>query len=127
MFGWRGALCFESAKVFNMNQLLKNLFVGRIGRKKFILFELLILVIGFGMWILIQILPSLFDIILLAAFIILAFTFSLGLCVKRIHDIGNSTWWLILLFVPIIDTGMAIYLSVHRGENGPNAYGEKVM
>lgn len=110
-----------------MNQLLQNLFIGRIGRKKFILLELLILAVGFGIWILIQILSSPFDIILLAAFIILAFIFSLGLCVKRIHDIGNSVWWLVLLFVPILDTGMAIYLTVHRGKNRPNKYGEKPM
>lgn len=109
-----------------MNQLLKNLFTGRIGRKKFILLELLILAIGLGVWIMIQILPSPSDIILLVAFVIIAFVFSFGLCVKRIHDIGNSAWWLILLFIPIIDTGIAIYLTVHRGEDKPNAYGDNL-
>jgi len=106
-------------------ETVKKLFTGRIGRGKFFLFELLIVAGGIIVWLTIQVLPPILDIFLLTIFILTGFVLSLGLCVKRIHDIGQSAWWLGLLFIPIIDTGMAIYLLVRKGQNGTNLYGDQ--
>ena len=98
--------------------LIKNyvVFEGRASRSEygwFILFlYLLILATGLigGPEILkFTILPLIFPII--------------SLTVRRIHDIGKSGWWFLLVFVPGVIIIIPIILLIIDGEDGPNKYG----
>ncbi len=46
---------------------------------------------------------------------------SLG--VRRLHDIGRSGWWWLLVFVPLIGAIMLIYWFVQEGDRFQNDYG----
>lgn len=97
-----------------MTDWLKSLFEGRIGRLKFISYGLLILFAGFLVWIAIQYLPPFAAWSLLTVYWVVGFVVSLALCVRRMRDIGHSLYWLLLLFVPVADLLMSVYLLIAR-------------
>ena len=43
--------------------------------------------------------------------------------VRRLHDIGRSGWWWLLIFVPLIGAIMLVYWFVQEGDRFQNAYG----
>lgn len=43
--------------------------------------------------------------------------------VRRMHDVGRSGWWLLILLVPLVGFILVIYWFVQRGTVGPNEYG----
>ena len=49
--------------------------------------------------------------------------FSLALGVRRLHDLDKSGWWLLLMIVPLVNLGMAIYLLFFVGTIGENRFG----
>ena len=53
--------------------------------------------------------------------IILCFI-SIGLTVRRLHDIGKSGWWWFLNFIPLIGT-IILTLWLIRPAEGDNQYG----
>lgn len=59
--------------------------------------------------------PTLFTIIPLISFIII--------CIKRLHDLNMSGFWVILGIIPIINMILAVQLFFFRGYIGPNLYG----
>lgn len=42
---------------------------------------------------------------------------------RRLHDIGKSGWWLLLLIVPLANILLLLYMYFTRGDEGVNAYG----
>ena len=48
---------------------------------------------------------------------------SLGVSVRRLHDIGRSGWWLLIQFVPFIGSLILLWWFVRPGEGSDNAYG----
>ena len=48
---------------------------------------------------------------------------SLGVAVRRLHDIGRSGWWFLLVFIPIVGWIVLIYWYVQPGNAGTNAFG----
>lgn len=48
---------------------------------------------------------------------------SLGVAIRRMHDVGRSGWWLLILFIPLIGALVVLYWFVQRGTVGPNEYG----
>lgn len=61
--------------------------------------------------------------------IIPAIWFAFDNCVKRLHDLGKSGWWVWLLLVPIVNIVLFIYLAFFKGQEcdnrfGPNPYDE---
>ena len=50
---------------------------------------------------------------------------SLAVQVRRLHDMGRSAWWLLLLVPPITIIGVIVLLimSIFPGTPGPNRYG----
>jgi len=48
---------------------------------------------------------------------------GLALGFRRLHDVGRSGWWWLLVLIPIIGWIVLFYWSVSRGDAGPNAYG----
>jgi uncharacterized membrane protein YhaH (DUF805 family) len=48
---------------------------------------------------------------------------SLGVGVRRLHDINRSGWWLLIAFVPIVGAILLIYWYAQPGTSGANTYG----
>ena len=97
-------------------------FKGRASRKLFWLFTLNVFVINF---ILSYILQS-FDVIgfiIGMIFSLIMFFPSLGLTVRRLHDINFSGWWVLLGFIPVIGAIALIIFACLPGTEGENKYG----
>jgi len=48
---------------------------------------------------------------------------SLSVSVRRLHDIGRTGWWLLLLFIPLIGWIVLIYWHCQPTAQQSNAYG----
>ena len=48
---------------------------------------------------------------------------SLALAVRRLHDVGRSGWWVLILFT-VIGIPVFLYWMVKDSDKGKNAYGE---
>lgn len=48
---------------------------------------------------------------------------SLGIAVRRLHDINMSGWFVILMLIPVVGLILAIYWGTRPGTDGPNNYG----
>lgn len=48
---------------------------------------------------------------------------SLGLCVHRLHDIGKSGWWWLLVFIPIVGAIILIVWFCKDSQPADNQYG----
>jgi uncharacterized membrane protein YhaH (DUF805 family) len=48
---------------------------------------------------------------------------SLGIAVRRLHDIGKSGWWVLINLVPLIGGIWFIILAATDSTPGSNAYG----
>ena len=47
---------------------------------------------------------------------------SIGVGVRRLHDINKSGWWLLLSFIPIVGAIILILWLVKPSDNGENTY-----
>ncbi|PRD48791.1 DUF805 domain-containing protein [Sphingobacterium haloxyli] len=47
---------------------------------------------------------------------------SLAVGVRRLHDTGCPTWYIIFAFIPLINLYF-LYLMIKEGDNGPNEFG----
>ena len=50
---------------------------------------------------------------------------SIGVAVRRLHDINKSGWWLLIALVPIVGYIIVILWLVKPSDNGENQYGER--
>jgi uncharacterized membrane protein YhaH (DUF805 family) len=48
---------------------------------------------------------------------------TVGVYVRRLHDIGKSGWWLLVGLVPVIGIGVVLYWWAQPGTSGPNEFG----
>ena len=48
---------------------------------------------------------------------------SIGVSIRRLHDIGRSGWWLLIGLIPIIGAIVLIYFFVKDSDIGENQYG----
>lgn len=55
--------------------------------------------------------------------VLLYFYFSFVVVIRRLHDLNKSGWLLLLLFIPLINFLMAIYILLASGTTGLNQYG----
>lgn len=44
--------------------------------------------------------------------------------VRRLHDLDKCGWWMLLLFVPLVNLFFCLYLLFFKGTEGPNEYGD---
>ena len=49
---------------------------------------------------------------------------NLAVCVRRLHDLNKSGWWVLLSFIPIIGPIVLIVWFATRGTVGANSFGE---
>jgi len=62
---------------------------------------------------------------LVSTLVALAFLLpNLAVCVRRLHDLNKSGWWVLLFFIPIIGPIVLIIWFVMRGTVGTNNFGE---
>jgi uncharacterized membrane protein YhaH (DUF805 family) len=47
---------------------------------------------------------------------------NMALAVRRLHDIGRSGWWLLLMLIPLIGPLVLLYWYVQPSEDGPNQF-----
>ncbi len=48
---------------------------------------------------------------------------SVAVGIRRFHDIGKEAWWVILLFIPLVNLIIAL-IFLTKPSDGPNQYGE---
>ena len=48
---------------------------------------------------------------------------SIAICVRRLHDIGKSGWWYLLIFVPLVGAIILLVWFIREGDHGDNLYG----
>lgn len=48
---------------------------------------------------------------------------SIAVAVRRLHDVGMSGWWYLLVLVPVLGMLALLYFFIQRGESGTNKYG----
>ncbi|WP_018701367.1 DUF805 domain-containing protein [Amorphus coralli] len=48
---------------------------------------------------------------------------SLAAGFRRLHDVGRTAWWYLILLVPLIGMIVILIFHVQRGDEGPNDYG----
>lgn len=62
--------------------------------------------------------------VLLLALCIFGFVAGIMMLARRLHDLDKSGWWMLLLFVPLVNILFYIYILFFKGTEGPNQYGE---
>lgn len=60
---------------------------------------------------------------LVTAFDVAVFLPSLGVGMRRMHDIGKSGWWILIGLIPIVGLIIMIVWCARDGEPGSNQYG----
>ncbi|GAB4181413.1 MAG: DUF805 domain-containing protein [Calditrichia bacterium] len=56
-------------------------------------------------------------------YMIAVFIPSLAVSVRRLHDIGKSGWWMLLIFIPILGAIILIIFFIMDSQEGDNQYG----
>ena len=96
-------------------------FGGRARRKEYWMFVLINLLISIGINVVQWLLGI--DYFLTLIYSIAIFIPSLAVLVRRLHDIGKSGLFLLLIFIPLIGALILLYFAIKEGDNGPNEYG----
>ena len=110
--------------------VLKNFanFKGRARRKEYWMFGLFYYLIFLLMFFLDNMLGITLDGIgyglLSIGYLLLMFVPSLSVLVRRLHDVGKSGWWMLILFVPIIGGIWLFILLVTDSKLKENEYGK---
>jgi len=51
---------------------------------------------------------------------------SIAVTVRRLHDVGKSGWFLLIIFIPLVGAIWLFILYCTRGNEGENSYGPSV-
>ena len=101
-------------------------FNGRARRKEYWMFVLINVIIGAILSVIDRILGLTMDSqagILGSIYSLAILIPSIAVAIRRLHDIGKSGWFLLLVFIPCIGGLYLLYLMIQEGEQGVNAYG----
>lgn len=106
-------------------------FEGRARRKQYWMYTLYNFIINFGIILIavILFLATKADAIISIASIIIRIIGlalllpSLGLTVRRLHDIGKSPWWILIIFIPLVGSIIYLVFLCTDSERGTNEYG----
>ena len=96
-------------------------FQGRARRKEYWMFTLVNFIIACVLSLLTR---------FIGIFGILSFVYSLAIlipsiavCVRRLHDIGKSGWWFLLILIPLVGSIILLVWYCMDSQEGENAYG----
>lgn len=98
-------------------------FNGRISRRQYWMFALFSCLVSFVIGIIGGIIPILSIISLLYALALIVP--SVGLGIRRLHDLGLSGWFFLIALIPYIGGVLLVILFCIPGENKANEYGDK--
>lgn len=96
-------------------------FQGRARRKEYWMFVLFNFIIAFVLNLLSRFI-GVFG-ILSGLYTLAVLIPSLAVCVRRLHDIGKSGWWLFIILVPLFGSILLIVWYCQDSQEGENAYG----
>jgi uncharacterized membrane protein YhaH (DUF805 family) len=48
---------------------------------------------------------------------------GIGVCVRRLHDLDKSGWWILIAFIPLIGALVLLYWFCQPGTPGANQFG----
>jgi len=101
-------------------------FNGRASRKEFWMFQLVNFLIAMaltaGIFIEAASSRSMFFTLLVCGYVLATIIPSLAVCVRRLHDVNFSGWWLLLSLVPMGGLVLLVFY-VLESNPGPNQYG----
>ncbi len=107
-------------------QVLKKyaVFSGRARRREYWLFVLINGVIS----LVITLVPTLLGFPTFSTVMSYIYTFavlipSLAVASRRLHDVGQSAWWLLVILVPFLGAAILIWFTTLDSEVGDNKYG----
>lgn len=95
-------------------------FDGRVAKKPFWMFVLYNFLVSLAIALVGNILKTG---ILASLFSLAVFIPSLGLSVRRLHDLGKGWTWLLIGLIPLVGWIVLIYYYIQDGEAGDNMYG----
>lgn len=102
-------------------KVLKNyaVFQGRARRKEYWMFTLFTVIVSLILSIIdqmigMQVLATIYSLVVLLP--------SLGVCVRRLHDIGKSGWWFLIAFIPVVGAIILLVFMCKDSEDD-NQYG----
>jgi uncharacterized membrane protein YhaH (DUF805 family) len=90
-------------------------FEGRANRREFWTFILVNLVISAILANFLPYLGSLFSLVIIVP--------TVAVSVRRLHDVGQSGWMLLVGLIPLIGLIILIYFYVQKSQTGANEYG----
>jgi uncharacterized membrane protein YhaH (DUF805 family) len=74
-------------------------------------------------WVLSMLLEPTASLVVTSVYLVVALWPSIAIYIKRSHDRGRSGWFILLLFVPILNIWALIEFLFLRGTLGANGYG----
>ena len=112
-----------------MNWFLKVIkqyfdFSGRARRKEYWIFTGISTFISYGLQILDAIFGTYYFSIIGSIFSLLIFIPALAVLFRRLHDIGKSSWYFLLIFIPLIGWIWLLILLCMDGEEKSNKWGD---
>lgn len=115
---------FKEAVVRALTQNYCN-FSGRASRSEYWWFYLFSCIVSWVVSIVVSLFSSDLSTMYIASMIVgLAFLLpSLGIAVRRLHDIGKSGWWMFISLIPLIGAIILIVWWCKDSQMEPNEYG----
>jgi uncharacterized membrane protein YhaH (DUF805 family) len=97
-------------------------FSGRARRSEYWYFTLFNVIVAIALFVLTFLVPALIFVYYIYALAV--FIPGIAAAVRRLHDIGKSGWFYLVILIPIIGGIWLIVLLATEGTTGPNEYGE---
>jgi uncharacterized membrane protein YhaH (DUF805 family) len=90
-------------------------FEGRARREEFWMFTLVNFIVSLVLHLISGVLGGIYALAVLLP--------SIGVGVRRLHDIGRSGWWLLISLIPLVGIIVLIYFFVQDSQPGTNEHG----
>lgn len=96
-------------------------FDGRIRRMEYFLSAIILSIVGWIGWLFIFM--GWFGIVLMVCLYAGLLWFWLAQVMKRLHDLDKPAWWIVGMFIPLVNFVLGLFMLFGDGTVGPNQYG----